>query len=226
MTSTLPPLKTCIGIDSNPSFSDPGIGLHEVAWVQATEQSLQGYGHFIDDFASAQVQIVTWPAPGWRPVRAGTGNEGGTTEGRFEFFRQGELMCGRNHAVGGHYIIGWLADPATASAEREPADTSFVYVREANYHPDGGQVFFPASGSPFIALLARPGDDIQPADFKAFYFDGRRGIHIDPSVWHQPVFPLEPAADFDDRQGKVHACIACDFVAEFGVYLKVPLRGR
>lgn len=222
--TALPKPKTCIDVDAMPSLSDDGIGVVETPWIEASDRSLAGYGHFVVDFDLAQVEIVTWPAPGWRPVRAGTGNEGGTTEGRFEFFRWGQLMCGRNHAVGGNYITGWFADPALASEAVEPADTACVYVREANYHPDGGQVFFPISGSPFIALLALPGDDIQPSDFKAFYFDGTRGIHINPGVWHQPVYPLEANALFDDRQGKVHACIACDFVTEFGVYLKVPLR--
>src|SRR5882672_7828364 len=53
--------------------------------------------------------------------------------------------------------------------------------------------------------------------------DGTFGIHIDPSVWHQPVFPLGPSAVFVDKQGRVHACVAVDFVGEFGCYLEVPL---
>jgi ureidoglycolate lyase/seryl-tRNA synthetase len=57
----------------------------------------------------------------------------------------------------------------------------------------------------------------------AFYCDGSFGIHIDPGVWHQPVFPLGSTAVFDDKQGRVHACIAVDFVIEFGCYLEVPL---
>jgi len=28
---------------------------------------------------------------------------------------------------------------------------------------------------------------------------------------------------FDDKQGRVHACIAVDLVSEFGCYLEVPL---
>jgi len=52
---------------------------------------------------------------------------------------------------------------------------------------------------------------------------GAFGIHIDPGVWHQPVFPVAPTAVFDDKQGRVHACVAVDFVSEFGCYLEVPL---
>ena len=75
-------------------------------------------------------------------------------------------------------------------------------------------------------LLARPGDDVTPADFVAFHCDGSFGIHIDPGVWHQPVFPVGESARFDDKQGRVHACIAMDFVSEFGCYLEVPLRRK
>jgi len=49
----------------------------------------------------------------------------------------------------------------------------------------------------------------------------------EPGSWtqlhHQPVFPLARTAIFDDRQGRVHACVAVNFVSEFGCYLKVPL---
>ena len=57
----------------------------------------------------------------------------------------------------------------------------------------------------------------------AFYCDGSFGINLHPGIWHQPLFPLYDKALFDDKQGKVHACIAVDFVTEFGVYLSVPL---
>ena len=133
-------------------------------------------------------------------------------------------MHARNHAVDGNYVTGWLTDPATASVKSLDADPSRVLVREANYHPDGGQIFSPRDRKPFVALLALPGDDVSPADFVAFYCDGSFGIHIDPNVWHQPLFPLGERIVFDDKQGRVHACVACDFVKEAGVYLSVPLR--
>jgi hypothetical protein len=65
--------------------------------------------------------------------------------------------------------------------------------------------------------------DVTPEDFIAFHCDGAFGIHIDPSIWHQPVFPVGPNAVFDDKQGRVHACVAVDFIREFGWHLKVPL---
>lgn len=206
-----------------PSIADGSMRAHRVRKVIANAQTLAGYGHMTGDFATAKVEIVTWPQPGWRPVVPGTGNEGGVVEDRFEMARRGEVQHAVNHAVGRSYITGWYADPATASESRAPADTSRIYTHEANYHPDGGQIFVPCDGAPFVALLARPGDDIAPDDFVAFHCDGTFGLHIDPGVWHQPVFPLNESAVFDNRQGRVHCCIAVNFLSEFGCYLEVPL---
>ncbi|MEC9466099.1 MAG: ureidoglycolate lyase, partial [Myxococcota bacterium] len=94
---------------------------------------------------------------------------------------------------------------------------------EANYHPDGGQIFFHRDGEPFVALLAKPGDDIRPEDFVAFYFDGSFGVQIFPNVWHQPLFPRDDGMVFNNKQGRVHACVSVDFIGEFQTYLAVPL---
>jgi ureidoglycolate lyase len=209
-----------------PSTARGEAGIHRVKQRVATAETLAGYGHRVTDFAAGAVTIVTWPQPGWRPIVAGTGNEGGIVEDSFEMVRRGEVQHAVNHAVGRSYVTGWFTDPATASEAREPSDTSRILTHEANYHPDGGQIFFPRHGAPFVALLARPGDDVTPDDFVAFHCDGSFGIHIDPGVWHQPVFPVGERAAFDDKQGRVHACIAVDFVSEFGCYLEVPLRRK
>ena len=196
----------------------------EVPLRRASDQSLQGFGHVVTDLASAQVKIVTWPAPGWRPVEAGTGIQGGTVEGAFDIYWRGDIVYARSHAVDGHYITGWLSDPATASAERSTAAPTRVLAREANYHPDGGQIFYPRNGAAFVILLAPAGDDVRPGDFVAFYCDGSFGVHVDPGVWHQPVYPLANHSVMETRQGAVHACISVDFVDEFAAYLAVPLR--
>jgi ureidoglycolate lyase len=206
-----------------PSLAKGEVRAHRVPLINATDQSLRGYGHIVPEFARHPVTIVTWPQPGWRPIVPGTGNEGGIVEDSFAMERRGEIQHAVNRAVGRSYITGWFSDPATASQERQPIDTSRIYTHEANYHPDGGQVFSPRGGAAFVALLAKPGDDVRPEDFIALHCDGSFGIHIDPGVWHQPVFPIGPIAVFDDKQGRVHACIAVDFVSEFGCYLEVPL---
>jgi ureidoglycolate lyase/seryl-tRNA synthetase len=215
---------SAIDLDAPPSIHGGAVGVHRAPLVVADRGTLRGYGHIVPDFATGRVTIVTWPQPGWRPVVPGTGNEGGVVEDRFEMVRRGEIQHAVNHAVGRGYITGWFADPATASEHRAPSDTGRILTHEANYHPDGGQIFSPCDGAAFVALLAKPGDDVTPDDFVAFYCDGSFGLHIDPGVWHQPVFPISDRASFDNKQGRVHCCISVDFVSEFGCYIEAPLR--
>lgn len=215
-----------IAMDGPVCLRDDGIRIHQVPTIRATRETFEhaGYGVIIHDFDRTEVDIVTWPQPDWREVVPGTGNEGGITQGEFVFTWEGDMAVARNHAVDGHYITGWFCNPATASFNTEGADRSRLFVREANYHPDGSQVFFPKAKTPFIALLALPGDNVRPEDFVAFYCDGTFGIKIHPNIWHQPLFPLRPRAVFDDKQGRVHACIAVDFVAEFQTYLQLDMK--
>jgi len=197
---------------------------HQVPLVRATAEALEGYGRLAPSFAAEPIEIVRWPAQGWRPVDPDTGDQGGTTEGTFSFWWQGEVLYGRNEAVGDSYLLGWCRDPREASATAARPDRSRVLIWHANYHPDGGQLFFPATRVPFVAPLALPGDDVRPDDFVAFWFDGSAGLYIHPGVWHEAVVPLAPSAAFDDKQGRVHARVSVDFVTEFGVYLAIPLR--
>lgn len=213
-----------IPYDREVSLQEDGIQIHDVPIIAANQATFvdAGYGEIVTSFEDAQVDIVTWPKQGWRDVVPGTGNEGGITQGEFIFTWEGDMCVAKNHAVDGFYVTGWFRDPAQASFHRTDVNRRHIYVREANYHPDGSQIFFPKERTPFLALLALPGDDITPKDFVAFYCDGRFGIKIHPNIWHQPLFPLTKHAVFEDKQGKVHACIAIDFVKEFKTYLKIP----
>lgn len=206
---------------------DAKYSIHEVKGVKATEKTLQGYGKIVypKDYDAAHVAIVTWPAQGWRPVEEGTGNEGGMVEGEFSMWWKGNRLYAVNGAVQRKYLTGWSTYPTLASKLPVVAaqDRKYLLTFEANYHPDGGQLFMPKNGKPFVALLALPGDDVMPQDFVAFYFDGSFGVEINPGVWHQPLFPALETAEFKDKQGKVHACIAVNFPEEFGCYLAVPL---
>lgn len=199
------------------------VSVYKAEIVVANDEVLDGLGFLVHDFDLAEVEIIQWPQQGFRPVLPNTGLGGGVTEGDFEMRWKGQVLETHNHAVDGQYITGWSADPVLASKNEERQQTEFLYTFEANYHPDGGQIFFPADGKPFVALLAPPGDDIKLEDFKAYYFDGTKGVHINANVWHQPLFPTQTEQVFRDKQGAVHACVACNFVDEFGAYIKVPL---
>jgi ureidoglycolate lyase len=197
---------------------------HETPLVATTDESLSGYGRLVDDPKSFPIEIVRWPAQGWRPVDANSGDQGGVAEGVFEFEWRGETLFARNNAVGDSYLFGWSTWPEEAATDGAPKPRSQALIWRANYHPDGGQLFYPRNGASFVVPLALPGDNVTPARFVSFRCDGRRGLYIHPNIWHGAVVPLDDRAELLDRQGRVHARVSVDFPKEFGCYLAVPLR--
>lgn len=204
----------------------PSMGVRreqETPVIAATAPSLAGYGCLVEDPKTFPIEIVRWPAQGWRPIDENSGDQGGVVEGLFEFWWKDETLYARNNAVGDSYLFGWSNWPEEARAggthSRERA-----LIWRANYHPDGGQLFYPTDGRGFLVPLALPGDDVTPEQFVSFWCDGSTGLYIHPNVWHGALVPLEDSAEFLDRQGRVHARVSIDFVKEFGCYLSVPMR--
>jgi len=205
----------------------PSMGVrraHEAPLVVATDASLRGYGCLVSDPNTFPIEIVRWPAQGWRPVDENSGDQGGVTEGLFEFAWRGETLFARNNAVGDSYLFGWSNWPETASSEGPPAARERALIWRANYHPDGGQMIWPVADQSFVVPLALPGDDVTPDAFTSFWCDGTHGLYIKPNVWHGAFVPHDDEASFLDRQGRVHARVSVDFPKEFGCYLAVPLR--
>ena len=196
--------------------------VHETPVVLATNESLEGYGHLVDDPAACAIEIVRWPAQGWRAIDANSGDQGGVTEGVFEFWWRGDTLYARNNAVGDSYLFGWSEWPEEAALDGPTRPRRRFLNWRANYHPDGGQLFYPTSGQTFLVALALPGDDVTPASFTTFRCEGR-GLYIHPNVWHSAVVPLDDQGQFLDRQGRVHARVSVDFAKEFGCYLAMPL---
>src|SRR5262249_37190231 len=110
--------------------------------VDASVETLAGYGRLVDDRAECEVEIVRWPAQGWRPVDDDSGDEAGTTEGVFVSEWRGDVLYGRNEAVHGHYVLAYAAAPGNARLDHA-RDPQRMLLWHANYHPDGGQLFFP-----------------------------------------------------------------------------------
>ena len=199
----------------------------EIPLIQATNENLQGYGYLIDSFEKSEIEIVTWPKQGWREIEEGTGNEGGTTEGSFDTWWQGDTLYGQNNAVehksdyeiDGKYILGYSTNPDNELQKQNYNHPDKIYLWHANYHPDGGQLFFPKENKPFICPLALPTDDIKLENFKAFYCDGSQGLYIHPNIWHEGVFPVSEKQSFDGKQGKVHARVSIDLKEEFNKYI-------
>jgi len=206
----------------NPNVPDE-LPVHEIPLVIATPDNLERYGTVVTDPGTHPIEIVTWPAQGWRPIDAGTGNEGGYVEGTFRFQWQGDILYAENEAVNDRYLLGWSRQPGAASATNPAANRDQLLIWHANYHPDGGQLFYPTDGHPFVTALALPGDDIRPEDFTAFWFDGSFGVCIHPGIWHEAIVPLHDDARFYDKQGRVHGRVSCDFTREFGCFLSIPL---
>jgi hypothetical protein len=98
---------------------------------------------------------------GHRPIDADTGDQGGTTEGVFVSEWQGDILYGRNEAVGGHYILAYAERRRRAHRPHDAPRRMLLW--HANYHPDGGQLFFPLDRAPFYVPLALPGDDVTPS---------------------------------------------------------------
>jgi hypothetical protein len=196
----------------------------ETPLVEATAESLQGYGCLVEQPETFPIEIVRWPAQGWRPIDDNSGDQGGVTEGLFEFWWKGETLYARNNAVGDSYLFGWSNWPEKATTTGSDGTRERALIWRANYHPDGGQLFHPLDGRPFVVPLALPGDDVTPEKFVTFWCDGSRGLYIHPNIWHGAVVPLADHAEFLDRQGRVHARVSVDFAKEFGCYLAAPLR--
>ena len=199
-----------------------GLARVEMPILEATHASLQGYGALIDDPTDCRIEIVRWPAQGTRPIDDNTGDQGGTTEGVFVSEWRGDILYGHNEAVHGHYILAYACDPPLASNAHISLPQRMM-LWHANYHPDGGQLFFPLDRAPFYVPLAPAGDDVTPERFVCFRFDGNQGLYIHPNIWHEGVFTLRGTQRFFDRQGAVHARVSVDFAREFGCLLEAPI---
>jgi len=205
--------------------------VHETPLVAASDHNLEGYGCLVDAPESFPIEIVRWPAQGWRLIDANSGDQGGVAEGVFEFWWKGETLYARNNAVGDSYLFGWSNWlfgwsnwPEKAATDGPAKPRRHALIWRANYHPDGGQLFCPLHGEDFAVPLALPGDDVTPERFITFWCDGSRGLYIHPNVWHGAIVPLDDHAEFLDRQGRVHARVSIDFAKEFGCYLAVPMQ--
>jgi ureidoglycolate lyase len=219
--------KDCkMDFDSSEVAYTPTTGVDkvfEIPLLAATAENIKGYGHIVDAPEAFPIEIVRWPAQGWRPVDTNSGDQGGVTEGTFEFWWKGDTLYARNNAVGDSYLFAWsqLPEMAATSGMGKPRERALVW--RANYHPDGGQLFYPTHGQSFVVPLALPGDDVTPDKFIAFRSDGGKGLYIHPNIWHGAVVPIDDQCCLLDRQGRVHARVSVDFVKEFGGYLSIPL---
>ena len=101
-------------------------------------------------------------------------------------------LLGRNEAVGGHYVIGFRELPEQAAAGVALAGDAACCCGIATTIPTAASSSGRSTASPSSCRCAKPGDDLKPEDFVAFWSDGSFGIYIHPGIWHEGVFPVEP----------------------------------
>ncbi|MBY0534403.1 MAG: ureidoglycolate lyase [Chitinophagaceae bacterium] len=213
-------------MNANPNYLQPNLPHNlqkfQIPIVVATEESVKGYGQLISEANACKIEITRWPAQGWRPVDTDSGDEGGTKEGIFSSEWKGDLLYGKNEAVGGHYILGYAKLPEACKEDHSETPQS-ILLWHANYHPDGGQLFFPLQDQPYLVPVALPGDDIQPENFICFLVPANKGLYIHANIWHEGVFAIKGKQRFLDKQGAVHARVSVDFAREFGCLLEIDL---
>lgn len=233
--------------------------------VQSNED-LEGYGYLVDHpdqfrCEDKTFEIVKWPVSGWRQLDPDTGDEAGTTEGKFSVWWMGDFYYAKNHAINttnNEYLDGiGCMNPEEASHDAENFKSkteeishfgNCIYLWMSDYHPDGGQLFFPQFGDnydnsdegnsncnnrnsdvqfPIFAALGKNtiGDDIRPDQMRAFKIPAGKGLYVHPGTWHNGIYinrKHAPQTVFT-RQGKVHGRVSVSWAQEFDTLLRLPL---
>merc|ERR1719334_2607652 len=212
-----------------------GLNIIDVPLVEATDEVLEGYGaivHNPDEFTveKGTFEIVPWPTQGWRKLDPGTGDEAGTTEGNFDLEWKGDFYYGKNLAIStsnNTYMGGLGTVPERASLTSPSGSGDEIFLWMSDYHPDGGQLFWPEEKVPFVVCLGKAtyGDDIRPENMRAFYVPAGKGVYFHPGTWHNEAYitPQNSPARFFTRQGKVHGRVSVSWAEEFGTLCRVKL---
>ena len=80
-----------------------------------------------------------------------------TTEGDFEVHWEADYFFGHNLAIAtaNNFYLDGLGAPPESARRAAPAagDGSAIYLWMSDYHPDGGQLFWPRAPAPFVVCL-------------------------------------------------------------------------
>ena len=208
------------------------LDIYDIQLQDATEESMKGYGHLINSLDEISIknknfEIVRWPVSGWRKLDPNTGDEAGTTEGQFKVQWVGDYFYAENLAINttnNKYLDGLMEVPEKASHESKK-DNNQIYLWMSDYHPDGGQLFWPDESIPFTVCLGlyTYGDDITPKDMRAFRIPAGKGVYIHPNIWHNGVYIEKKYSQqtFTTRQGRIHGRVSVSWANEFSTLLRV-----
>ena len=211
-----------------------GLKVIDIPLEQATEENLKGFGYLVhhkDEFKveNGNFEIIRWPQIGWRPLDPETGDEAGTTEGYFDVNWKGDYYYGKNLAIvtANNYYLDGLGTLPEYATTYTPTLQKYIYLWMSDYHPDGGQLFWPEKSIPFVVTLGlnTKGDNIRPSDMRSFFVPAGLGIYMHPGTWHNGIYVHKEytPARFLTRQGRIHARVSVSWASEFNSLLRVPL---
>ena len=102
-------------------------------------------------------------------------------------------------AEGGHALLNLFRG--------KPYDYPLA-VQSIERHPLGSQAFMPLSATPFAVIVAPRGDQVTPADLRAFISDGHQGVSYRRNTWHHGLLALGQTCHFlvIDRGGPEENC--------------------
>jgi len=69
-------------------------------------------------------------------------------------------------------------------------------VKIMERHPLGSQAFIPMEDTPFLVLVAAPGDKPGADDLELFVTNGKQGINLFKNTWHHFQIVLDHTQDF------------------------------
>ena len=89
----------------------------------------------------------------------------------------------------------------------QPRELPFV-IAVMERHPESSQAFYPLSGLPYLAVVARQAARPTLGDLRVFYCAGHQGVNYAPGIWHHPLLALHAPSDFlvIDRAGPGGNC--------------------
>ena len=75
-------------------------------------------------------------------------------------------------------------------------------------HPLGSQAFVPLTPCRMLIVVAPPGEDVDPAELRAFATSGRQGINYHRGTWHMPLIAFDVGQEFliIDRRADAPNC--------------------
>jgi ureidoglycolate lyase len=89
----------------------------------------------------------------------------------------------------------------------QPCELPFA-VSTMERHPKSSQTFYPLSGLPYLAVVARKTARPLIDDLRVFYCEAHQGVNYSPGVWHHSLLALHAPSDFliIDRAGPGENC--------------------